>query len=127
MGCRNEQVDAVAWRTVCEETGDMLQCQLCPASPTYWRNQPPSEDAPLPASEPAARLEWGLSWGVAADVRGGALWRGTQRCVRCGKPTITTSPPSERYPHGRHIHKLCAELWMRAHPKQAAAGTLDGL
>lgn len=23
----------------CPEPGSMLRCQLCPASPTYWRNK----------------------------------------------------------------------------------------
>lgn len=74
-------------------------CQLCPNSPTYWRDQPAS---PTPAGQTALRAaplpqhEDGLDW---SKHRIGS----PAPCRVCGKPALM------RDEYGQPCHKVCAE------------------
>jgi hypothetical protein len=93
---------------ICATAGDIPACQLCPRSPTYWRDQPPAPPAdptaagltaPDPLSELGAMLDWS----------GGSVGPPSP-CVICGKDAILRSPkgqPCHKYP--------CAEQWQAAH------------
>ncbi|MEU9516611.1 hypothetical protein [Micromonospora sp. NPDC048169] len=75
-------------------------CQLCPNSPTYWRDQPPSDTATSPvtpeASAPRADHSGGLNW--SSHATGDPL-----PCRICRKPAFM------RDGEGRPCHKVCAE------------------
>lgn len=84
-------------------------CQLCPSSPTYWRDQAPTaptavQVAVAPAAAPRSP-SGGLDWSAhkAGDRR---------PCRLCGNPAFT------RDANGRPCHKTCAE---QAGEQQAAS------
>jgi hypothetical protein len=117
MSCRAEQYDpAGSWRTICEQTGNLPKCQLCPRSPTYWRDQP-AAPAPVAAETPRAITPWGtvLNWGMGAQTHGRGLDHGDRPCSICDQPSITISPPSKKHPFGVSAHKVCAEQWTSQH------------
>ncbi|MGW3854729.1 hypothetical protein [Micromonospora arida] len=73
-------------------------CQLCPTSPTYWRDQEPSPAptaVPVTAAAPVDRPQ-GFVWSHHAT--GDPL-----PCRLCRKPAIM------RDAEGRPCHKTCAE------------------
>ncbi|NES28954.1 hypothetical protein GCE86_19645 [Micromonospora terminaliae] len=74
-------------------------CQLCPSSPTYWRNRPPSP-APTGQATPTAT--------ALPERTGGLVWSGhatgdPMPCRLCGRPALM------RDAEGRPCHKVCAE------------------
>lgn len=72
-------------------------CQLCPSSPTYWRDQAPTPAPAAQASTAALRPpSGGLDWSThkAGDRR---------PCRLCGDPAFM------RDANGRPCHKTCAE------------------
>lgn len=109
---------------VCSRTADLLSCQLCPSSPTFWRNTPrpptPTDalDGGLPVVDDApdrwaGTLDWSKNGLTPArsepDYRNGG-WK-SWPCVMCGNPTITRT-------FGKDLptHKVCAEKWYAEHP-----------
>jgi hypothetical protein len=102
----------------CDRAGDQLRCQLCPASPSYWRINAaaPAADPwsgirtrPLADLIPNADFGVVLEWGTGAKPGDKPSVNKPRPCAICGKPSILTTPPSARYPKGRPIHKACGE------------------
>ncbi|MDH6460890.1 hypothetical protein M2302_001056 [Micromonospora sp. A200] len=75
-------------------------CQLCPTSPTYWRDQPPSPAPPQQTAAPATaqpeRTGSGLVWSSHATGD-------PAPCRICRRPALM------RDGEGRPCHKVCAE------------------
>jgi hypothetical protein len=104
----------------CHGAGNLLSCQLCPESPTWWKNTPrpptPAEARPGgltidPGSDRhAGSLDWsknGLSPATCQRSRDG--WT-TWPCQACGKPAMTKTVKDVP------MHKVCAERWYAEHP-----------
>lgn len=116
---------------VCTEAGNMLACQLCPLSPTYWRNEPHhlahqtapgTHDPNCPACNPDPwdgrqdpeppdidETGWHQDKTPLPEERG--LWPRIledMRCVLCHIPTPWVSPKGSR------CHPSCARTWLRA-------------
>jgi hypothetical protein len=103
----------------CASRGNLLACQLCPQSPTYWRNtaRPPAADPwdnTLPMG--GTRIEASVS---PAEVWKGTLnWgKGSGAWWEWGKPkpcVICTVKTEQRSPKSKPCHKACAERWEHA-------------
>jgi hypothetical protein len=114
--------------TECDAAGTLPSCQLCPLSPTYWRNSAPESsaepwngtrpnpDTPEPISmEALGEVEASrpVDYSHAIDATTGSKrnpgWyavsnpRDAKPCTLCARPTIMRSP--------KHVpcHKVCAE------------------
>ncbi len=98
---------------VCGGDGDRPFCQLCPASPNYWRNTQPAQvadpatpdggDTPTEAVSPAD--VWA---GTISSKTDGWYAVGAHQaapCVLCLKGTTMRSPAD------KPCHKTCAERW----------------
>lgn len=107
-----EGADPTHFVKVCGTDGDRPFCQLCPASPNYWRN------APVRVADPAADTDQGT---LAEAASPADVWKGTINskeegwyavsahqaapCVLCLKDTTMRSPSN------KPCHKVCAERW----------------
>lgn len=100
----------------CAGRGNLLACQLCPQSPTYWRNTAPppvpdpwngdGESTLTGVTSPAEAWKGTLNWGKGS----GAWWEWgrPKPCVIC---TVKTE---QRSPKSKPCHKVCAERWEHA-------------
>lgn len=110
MTCR---IDSLTGRKHCSGTDDIPACQLCPESPSYWRNfdpPPPVEGAGIELVELPKRVA--LDWTKNGPDGAAPRIHPPRPCVLCRKPSILLSP-RKKVP----MHKVCAEGWYEQHPE----------
>jgi hypothetical protein len=112
---RTPRGDEIPRRGQCGGKGNLPRCELCPASPNYWRNTPEptvvkfeipdldtsgwTEDkTPLITQEKGPALIGGVY---------GAVWIATRKCVICHIYTTWISPK------GTRCHPSCAKNYLR--------------
>jgi hypothetical protein len=103
MTCQLAPTDGAP--TNCQGTGNLNACQLCPNSPTYWRNQPAP---PPPPPTPAIWVDldgWTDDRTPHDDADPYAADR--MRCSICRIPTTWISPK------GKRCHPSCATMYLR--------------
>lgn len=103
----------------CGSAGTLPLCQLCPNSPTYWRdNYDPPPATPEQRAEAKAGLVPLADRGTVFDWSRTLKSPKTESCVICGHGTRQLSPK------GKPCHKSCAEKWQNEHrsaPKSPTA------
>lgn len=126
----------------CTGRGNLLSCQLCPKSPTYWRNTAPPTSADPYRPEAQYAPNTGLVVGPVTDYR---YWPGNRTktrdadrwgtgpdawCVEgCGRKTRLRSPQRKRADGsvigGVPVHMVCAEAYYRTHDRRPDARPTD--
>jgi hypothetical protein len=102
--CRIYEPNDTETRIECQQDGTLLSCQLCPHSPTYWRNT---------ATPPATNPWNGTGGNPVPDLTGWIDNRDdpTEPCILCNIHTPWISP------RGIRCHPACADTWSRQHRK----------
>lgn len=103
-----------AGRRECTQDGGLPACQLCPASPTYWRHTAaPAVADPWNGrpTQPLPELDM-TGWREDLTPPPDPITPGhvdSLRCTLCGMTTIWISPK------GARCHPSCATMWAREH------------